>query len=71
MPAKQERVRQSERVKAGLDRATKSRAKFGCPKVSQLNIEKVKRLRRNRLSIRKMAILTKLSIGKIGQMSRS
>lgn len=69
--AKQERLRQSERVKAGLSRAKLSGTQLGRPQISPIKIEQVQQLRKKKLSIRKIASMADLSIGKVSDICRS
>jgi len=64
--AKQERIRQSERVKAGLERAKKEGKKLGKPKISDTKIEEIKKLRGQGVSIRNIANQVNVSHGTVG-----
>ena len=64
--AKQERVRQSERVKAGLERAVKEGKKLGKPKISDTKIKEIRKLREQGNSIRKIAQKVDVSHGTVG-----
>ena len=64
--AKQERVRQSERVKAGLERAKKEGKVLGKPKIPDRKIAEIKKLRGQGVSIRAIAKQVKVSHGTVG-----
>lgn len=53
--AKQERIRLSERVKAGLDRARSEGKRLGRPKLPDSAISEIKQLHRQRISKREIA----------------
>jgi DNA invertase Pin-like site-specific DNA recombinase len=63
--AKQERVKISERTKAGLERARKQGKQLGRPSISDKKKEKIKKLRKDGLSIRKVAKRLNTSTGTV------
>lgn len=65
--AKQERIRQSERVKAGLERARQKGKRLGRRPISQEKLEEIDRLKEKGLSIRKISEKTGVSRGKVGE----
>ena len=56
------------RVCAGLDRARKQGKRLGRPTVPPIKVRKVKQLREEQLSVRKIAHRTGLSVGKVHQI---
>jgi DNA invertase Pin-like site-specific DNA recombinase len=64
--AKQERLRISERTKAGLQRARRAGKVLGRPRV-ELDIAKLKKLQRSGLSLRKIASKTKSSFSTVAR----
>ncbi len=65
--AKQERIRQSERVKAGLERARRQGKRLGRKPISQEKLNEIDVLRKKGLSIRKISERTSVSRGKVGE----
>jgi len=68
--AKQEQIRMSERVKAGLTRAKSQGVKLGRPKI-ELDVDEVLRLRRRGFSFRQIAKRLGCSKSKIGSFLAS
>lgn len=66
--AKQERIRISERVKAGMDRARKEGKEFGRPR-RIVDREKVRQYREEGRSLRWIAKTLKVSVGKVHQVA--
>ncbi len=66
--AKQERVRLSERTRAGLDRAKSQGKKLGRPTLSDVKIQEIKTLKAQGLSIRKIAKQTGVSVGSVAKV---
>lgn len=64
--AKQERLRISERTKAGLQRARRAGKTLGRPRV-EVNPDMLKRLQQNGFSLRKIASKTKLSLSTVAR----
>lgn len=62
--AKQERLRISERTKAGLQRAKRAGKVLGRPRVD-VNVQKLRRLQESGLSLRQIAAKEKLSLSTI------
>jgi DNA invertase Pin-like site-specific DNA recombinase len=62
--AKQERLRTSERTKAGLQRARRAEKVLGRPRLD-VKIENLKQLQRAGLSLRQIAMRTKLSLSTV------
>jgi DNA invertase Pin-like site-specific DNA recombinase len=62
--AKQERLRISERTKAGLQRARRAGKVLGRPRV-EVDIPKLRRMRENGLSLRQIAAKAKLSLSTV------
>jgi DNA invertase Pin-like site-specific DNA recombinase len=62
--ARQERLRISERTKAGLQRARRAGKVLGRPRV-EVDIEKLRRLQSDGLSLRKIAARTKLTLSTV------
>ncbi len=65
--AKQERIRHSERVKAGLERAKKEGRKLGRKPIDKKILKKIDGLRKKGLSIRQIAEELKISVGTVGE----
>jgi len=63
--AKQERVRRSERTKAGLQKAKASGKRLGKPPIPKSTRDKVKELKTNGLSLRNIAKKTGVSLGSV------
>jgi DNA invertase Pin-like site-specific DNA recombinase len=63
--AKQERVKISERTKAGLERARKQGKQLGRPSISDKKKEEIKKLRKDGLSIRSVAGRLNISTGTV------
>ncbi len=63
--AKQERVRLSERTRAGLDRAKSQGKKLGRPALSAGKIKEIRKLKAQGLSVRKIAVQTSVSVGSV------
>lgn len=66
--AKQERVRRSERTKAGLMKAKAAGKRLGKPPIPQKTKDKVKKLRTTGLSLRQIAAKTKISRGSVANI---
>ena len=64
--AKQERLRISERTKAGLQRARRAGKVLGRPRV-EVNVEKLRAMQANGLSLRSIAIKAKLSLSTVAR----
>ena len=64
--AKQEKLRISERTKAGLQRARRAGKTLGRPRVD-VDIEKLIKLQESGLSLRQIAAKTRLSLSTVGQ----
>ena len=56
-----------ERVMAGLDRARSQGKRLGRPPVPPITVDKIKRLREEGLSLRKIAKQVGVSVGKVHQ----
>jgi DNA invertase Pin-like site-specific DNA recombinase len=67
--AKQERLRISERTKAGLQRAIRAGKTLGRPRLD-LNVEKLKRLRAHGLSLRQIAAQEQLTLTTVARVLR-
>lgn len=69
--AKQERVRLSERTKAGLQRAKAKGKRLGKPPLPLSTKREIKRLRRKGLSIRKIANKAGVSVGSVSNVLKT
>ncbi len=67
--AKQERVRLSERTRAGLDRAKSQGKKLGRPALSSEKTKEIRKLKAQGLSIRNIAAKTGVSVGSVAKVS--
>ena len=63
--AEYERGMISERVHAGLQRARSQGKRLGRPPVTPLQVQKIRKLREEGLSLRKIAKKVGLSVGKV------
>lgn len=68
--AKQERVRISERTKAGLDRARRQGKRLGRPAVEPATVEHIRSLRCGGKTLRQIATTCGVSLGLVSAISR-
>ncbi|MDD2711106.1 MAG: recombinase family protein [Verrucomicrobiae bacterium] len=67
--AKQERIRISERTKAGLERAKRHGKRLGRPGISEAVAEQIKTLRASGVSIRQIAHQCGVSVGLVAKLA--
>ena len=69
--AKQERVRLSERTKAGLERAKSQGKRLGMAPLPQNKIDEIKKLRKQKLSYRAIASKVGVSVGSVSKILKN